>query len=159
MLLQAAGVRPAGAGTWADGTAAVGAFLHDLGVPPDQYHLDDGCGLSKDNAVSANLMVAVLEHDFHGKNAKPFLESMAVAGVDGTMEERFRGTDLRGRVFAKSGFVNGVSCLSGYLHAKDDGWYAFSILFNNVPAGGTAGAKVLQERIVRAIDASTAGGR
>jgi D-alanyl-D-alanine carboxypeptidase len=45
-----------------------------------------------------------------------------------------------------------VSCLSGYLHAKDDNWYCFSIMFNGIPEGSNSGAKVLQERIVRAID-------
>ena len=56
--------------------------------------------------------------------------------------------DLRGRVFAKSGFVNNVSCLSGYLKTRDDQWYAFSILINSVGYG----AKQLQEKIVKAID-------
>ena len=48
--------------------------------------------------------------------------------------------------------MNGVSCLSGYLHAKDDSWYCFSIMFNGIPDKSNSGAKVLQERIVRAID-------
>jgi D-alanyl-D-alanine carboxypeptidase/D-alanyl-D-alanine-endopeptidase (penicillin-binding protein 4) len=148
-----------GEGSWANGTAAVGKFLQSLGIPPEQYRLDDGCGLSKDNAISANLMVTVLEHDFYGANAKTFMDTMAVVGVDGTMEERFRGTDLRGRVLAKSGFVNGVSCLSGFLKARDENWYAFSILFNNVPAGGTADAKAIEEKIVRAMDGESVARR
>jgi D-alanyl-D-alanine carboxypeptidase/D-alanyl-D-alanine-endopeptidase (penicillin-binding protein 4) len=146
------GFATGGEGSWANGVAAVGGFLHDLGVPDEQFHLDDGCGLSKENGISANLMTRVLEHDFYGPNSQAFMDTMAVAGVDGTMEDRFRGTDLRGRVHAKSGFVNGVSCLSGYLHGRDGGWYAFAILFNNVPAGATGEAKTLEERIVRAVD-------
>jgi D-alanyl-D-alanine carboxypeptidase len=51
--------------------------------------------------------------------------------------------------------VNGVSSLSGYLRARDQRWYAFSILLNGLPAGTNASAKVLQERIVRAVEAST----
>ena len=90
-----------------------------LKVSPSEYHLDDGCGLSKQNAISSHLMLTVLAHDFYGPNAKIWLGSLAVAGEDGTLMERFRGTDLRGRVIAKTGFVNGVSCLSGYLFAKD----------------------------------------
>jgi serine-type D-Ala-D-Ala carboxypeptidase/endopeptidase (penicillin-binding protein 4) len=146
------GFAAAGVGSWENGVSAVGDFLQTIGVPTSQFHLDDGCGLSKENAISANLMVTVLEHDFAGRNADAFLSTLAVAGIDGTMDNRFRGTDLRGRVFAKSGFVNGVSCLSGYLHARDQRWYAFSILLNDVPAGGTAQAKILEEKIVKAID-------
>ncbi len=66
--------------------------------------------------------------------------------------ERFRGTDLKGRVIAKTGFVEGVSCLSGYLHARDDNWYCFSIMFKGIPRLSNSAAKVLQERIVRAVD-------
>ena len=67
-------------------------------------------------------------------------------------DDRFRGTDLRGRVIAKSGFVNGVSCLSGYLHAKDGNWYCSAFSLTASLKALIAGRKVLQERIVRAID-------
>jgi D-alanyl-D-alanine carboxypeptidase/D-alanyl-D-alanine-endopeptidase (penicillin-binding protein 4) len=141
-----------GQGTWKAGTTAVSDFLGSLQIPSSQYTLDDGCGLSKNNAISAHLMVTVLMHDYFGVNSDVWMGSLAVAGEDGTLAERFRGSDLRGRVIAKTGFVNGVSCLSGYLRAKDDNWYCFSILFNGIPEGTNSGAKILQERIVRAID-------
>jgi D-alanyl-D-alanine carboxypeptidase/D-alanyl-D-alanine-endopeptidase (penicillin-binding protein 4) len=101
-------------------------------------------------------MATVLEHDFYGPNAKTFMDTMAVVGIDGTMEDRFKGTDLRGRVFAKSGYINGVSCLSGYLHARDGGWYAFSILLNNIAVGD---GKAAEEKIVRAMDVESAASR
>jgi D-alanyl-D-alanine carboxypeptidase/D-alanyl-D-alanine-endopeptidase (penicillin-binding protein 4) len=141
-----------GQGTWKTGTTAVADFLRLLKIPSSQYALDDGCGLSKSNAISAHLMVTVLMHDYFGPNSDVWIGSLAVAGQDGTLAERFHGSDLRGRVIAKTGFVNGVSCLSGYLRAKDDNWYCFSILFNGIPDGSNSGAKILQERIVRAID-------
>jgi D-alanyl-D-alanine carboxypeptidase/D-alanyl-D-alanine-endopeptidase (penicillin-binding protein 4) len=141
-----------GQGNWKNGTQAVSDFLASLQIPTTQYTLADGCGLSKNNAISAHLMVGVLTHDYFSPNSAAWMASLAVAGQDGTLAERFRGMDLRGRVIAKTGFVNGVSCLSGYLHAKDDNWYCFSILFNGIPEGSNSGAKVLQERIVRAID-------
>ena len=75
----------------------------------------------------------ILAYKFHSPNRDVFRASLAVAGVDGTMEDRFRGSDLRGRVFAKSGYVANVRALSGYLHASDGQWYAFSILMNRVP--------------------------
>jgi serine-type D-Ala-D-Ala carboxypeptidase/endopeptidase (penicillin-binding protein 4) len=151
-LCKRLGFAKYGAGTWQAGTAAVGGFLNLLNIPASQYTLDDGCGLSKDNAISAHLMVTVLTHDYFGRNSVAWLASLAVAGEDGTLAERFHGSDLRGRVIAKTGFVNGVSCLSGYLHAKDDNWYCFSIMFNGIPDGSNSTAKVLQERIVRAVD-------
>ena len=144
-----------GGGTWATGTAAVDAFCRKVGIPDGQDRLDDGCGLSKSNGVTAAAITQVLTYDFAGPNAAPFMASLAVAGTDGTLADRFPRSPLRGRVLAKTGTVNGVSCLSGYLHARDGQWYAFSILMNHVPPGGVG--KPVQERIVKAIDDDAAG--
>ena len=138
-------------GTWENGTAAVGEFLKRVGVPATQFHLDDGSGLSKENAVSAETLVKVLTYDYFSKNKEIFMNSLAVAGADGTFKGRFKG-NLNGRVFGKSGYVDYVSAISGYLHAHDDNWYAFSILMNNCPYKTNDQAKKIQERIVAAID-------
>lgn len=142
-------------GSWENGTAAVGGFLKHAGIAENEFTLDDGCGLSKQNTISPNAIATVLAYDFFSPNRDTFVGSLSVAGVDGTLDDRFAGTDLRRRVFGKSGFVEGVSTLSGYLKAKDEQWYAFSIMMNNVPPGGTAVAKSLQEKIVKSLDAST----
>ena len=139
-----------GGGSWVTGTAVVASFLRKVGVPGDQFHLDDGCGLSKANAVTAAAVTQVLTYDFAGPHATVFMATLSVAGEDGTLAERFAHGTLRGRVLAKTGTVNGVSCLSGYLHARDGQWYAFSILMNHLAGGG----KPVQERVVRAIDDS-----
>ena len=151
-LCKRLGFAATGEGTWKPAPHRSANSSTPSASPRANFTLDDGCGLSKSNAVSAHLMVSVLVHDYFGPNAKMWMGSLAVAGEDGTLADRFRGTDLRGRVIAKTGFVNGVSCLSGYLHAKDGNWYCFSILFNGIPEGTNSGAKILQERIVRAID-------
>jgi D-alanyl-D-alanine carboxypeptidase/D-alanyl-D-alanine-endopeptidase (penicillin-binding protein 4) len=140
-----------GPGSWKNGTAAVGAFLQKIGVATTEFRLDDGCGLSKENAISANALCTILRHNYHDKTAcATFCASLSVAGQDGTLENRFAGTDLRGRVFAKSGFVNNVRTLSGFVRTRDDQWYAFSILFNQL--ADTATGRNLQEQIVHAID-------
>jgi D-alanyl-D-alanine carboxypeptidase/D-alanyl-D-alanine-endopeptidase (penicillin-binding protein 4) len=143
-----------GPGSWENGTAAVGAFLKKIGVPENQFTLDDGCGLSKTNRITAAAMTQVLRYDYFSPNGKTFRDTLAVAGVDGTLQERFPNSPLRGRVMAKTGTVDGVSCLSGYLHGRDDQWYAFSIMLNNVPGGVGKG---IQERIVTALDDSLPG--
>jgi D-alanyl-D-alanine carboxypeptidase/D-alanyl-D-alanine-endopeptidase (penicillin-binding protein 4) len=141
-------------GSWENGTAAMAAFVKSCGVSDNEFSFDDGCGLSKQNGISANAIAHVLAHDFAGRNRDVFLESLSIAGVDGTLDNRFKDSDLRGRVMGKSGFINGVSALSGFVHAKDDRWYAFSVLMNGV--GDVATCKQLQERIVKAIDAHAA---
>jgi D-alanyl-D-alanine carboxypeptidase/D-alanyl-D-alanine-endopeptidase (penicillin-binding protein 4) len=136
-------------GSWENGTAAVGEFLTGIGVPANEFHLDDGCGLSKENVISASAMATVLVHNYFSPEAKIFIDSLSVAGQDGTLNDRFPRTSLRGRVFGKTGTVNGVSCLSGYLNAQDGHCYAFSILMNKSYAGA---GKPTQEKIVAAID-------
>jgi D-alanyl-D-alanine carboxypeptidase/D-alanyl-D-alanine-endopeptidase (penicillin-binding protein 4) len=144
---EASGGQP---GSWENGTAAVGAFLKAAGVAESEFQLDDGCGLSKQNAVSAEAFAKVLGRNFHSPNWEAFRATLAVAATDGTLQDRFRGTDLKGRVFAKSGFVNGVCALSGYVRTRDNQWFAFSFLINKV--GAIADAKLVQEKIVRAVD-------
>jgi len=145
-------------GTWQNGTAAVADFLKRVGIPESEFQLDDGCGLSKENRISPHALATVLVFDFTGKNHDAFFDSLSIAGVDGTLEHRFEPPafrDLRQRVFGKSGFVEGVSTLSGLLKAKDNNWYAFSIMMNGIPKGSNGDIKPMQERIVRAIDTDT----
>jgi D-alanyl-D-alanine carboxypeptidase/D-alanyl-D-alanine-endopeptidase (penicillin-binding protein 4) len=138
-------------GSWKNGTAANTEYLKKIGVPATEFHFDDGCGLSKENTISANALCQVLIHNFHNPETKePYFSSLSIAGKDGTLEHRFQGTDLRNRVFGKSGFVNNVRTLTGYLKAKDDNWYVFSILMNQM--ADTATGKNLQEAIVQAVD-------
>jgi D-alanyl-D-alanine carboxypeptidase/D-alanyl-D-alanine-endopeptidase (penicillin-binding protein 4) len=144
-------------GSWENGLTALKAFLTKADVDPSQYSLDDGCGLSHKNTISPLALTQVLSYDFFGHNKQAFMDSMGVAGVDGRyLQTRFAGSDLRGRVLLKSGFVNNVSGISGFLHAKDGQWYVFSILMNGIADGSNSGAKTLQERIVKAVDANVA---
>jgi serine-type D-Ala-D-Ala carboxypeptidase/endopeptidase (penicillin-binding protein 4) len=141
-------------GTWLSGTTAMADFVKSCGVGEDQFHFDDGCGLSKENGISAEAFVRVLAKEFGGKHAQLFRDSLSVSGADGTLKDRFRNSPLNGRVFAKSGYVNYVSTLSGYMNTTDGDWYAFSILMNEVPFKTNNTAKELQERILNAIEAN-----
>ncbi|MGE5611081.1 MAG: D-alanyl-D-alanine carboxypeptidase/D-alanyl-D-alanine-endopeptidase [Bacillota bacterium] len=141
-------------GSWENGTAAVGGFLKKIGIDEKDFHLDDGCGLSRKDSVSAQAMARVLAHNFHSPHRMDFINSLAVGGEDGTLDNRFK-QDLRGRVMAKTGYIAGVSALSGYVKGRDNRWYAFSILMNGLPGGTNSRAKLLQESIVKAIDTQT----
>ena len=146
-------------GSWENGPAAIGAFLKRIGVPEGEFRLDDGSGLSRQNAISPRGLTRVLAHDFYAKSRHTFLASLSVAGSDGTLRDRFDRTDLAGRVIGKSGYINGVSTLSGYLKARDGQWFAFAVMANNIPGGSNGEVKPLQERIVRAVDAAAGEGR
>lgn len=139
-------------GSWANGTAAVGDYLRKVGVAANQFKLDDGCGLSRGNAISPHAVCQVLASNFYGPSRDTYVRGLAVGGEDGTLEHRFTERDLRGKVFAKTGFIEGVSALSGYLQARDGNFYAFSILINGIPPKSNSLYKEFQERIVRAVN-------
>ncbi|MDB5328830.1 MAG: dac [Phycisphaerales bacterium] len=152
-LCKRVGAKVSGeSGSWANGPAAVGAFLQSIGVSADQFSFDDGCGLSKKNVISPGAILAVLEHEYRSKHRDAYLTSLAVAGVDGTLKDRFGGSGLRERVIGKSGFIASVSALAGFVKAKDGSTYVFSILFNGIAEGTNSHAKLLQEKIVAAVD-------
>lgn len=138
-------------GSWANLAALRETFLKAHGVDPSAMKFDDGCGLSKENAVSPAAFVATLGTLFHSADRDAFMSTLSVGGTDGTLERRFHD-DLKGRVFGKSGTVNGVSTLSGYLKSKSGRWFAFSILMNGT--NGNRDAQAAQDKIVRAIDAA-----
>ncbi len=145
---------PTEPGSWKTGTAAVGAFLKSIGVPQAEFSLDDGCGLSRRNTISPNAIVHVLTHEHFAPGGAAYIASLSIAGVDGTLKDRFDAIPaLHNRVIGKSGFIDGVSSLSGFLKSKDgQTTYAFSIIFNGIAKGTNSNAKRLQEKIVQAIE-------
>ena len=155
----AAGGATGGPGSWPTGAAAIGTFFRKAGVSESQFRIDDGSGLSRENTISPDAVTSVLRFNHHGPNREAFLSSLAVGGIDGTLDERFRSADLKGRVFGKSGYIVGVSALSGYIKARDGNWYTFCILMNNLARGTNGRAKFLQDQIVKAINANSVSKR
>jgi D-alanyl-D-alanine carboxypeptidase/D-alanyl-D-alanine-endopeptidase (penicillin-binding protein 4) len=137
-------------GSWQNGTAAVGAFLQSIGVPPEQFKVVDGCGLARGNQITPAALVRVLEHEAFGKNSEIFLSSLSVSGVDGTLKSRFTRGNTE-KVTGKSGFIEGVSSLSGFTVDSEGRRIAFSIIFNGIAKGTNSKAKTVQEQIVRTV--------
>jgi D-alanyl-D-alanine carboxypeptidase/D-alanyl-D-alanine-endopeptidase (penicillin-binding protein 4) len=138
-----------GRGDAAGGIAAVDAFLtREVGVEPGSVILADGSGLSHFNLVTAHAVVQLLEHMAGHPHAREFLESLSVAGEDGS--DRLDEPLTRGNVHAKTGTVRYASAYSGYLSSASGERMAFSILVNNRP-GGKASAAALENAAVRAL--------
>ena len=108
-------------GTLAKGTHAVMDFLSAEGVKPGAYKIVNGSGLTHENRITPSDLAMLLRHIYFDLAVAPdFLSSLAVAGIDGTIRNRFMGTDAVGLVRAKTGTLTGVSALSGYVGDKDD---------------------------------------
>lgn len=144
-------------GSWSNGSvAARHALAERLGNPgaANGFTIDDGSGLSRDNRVTAAGMTAWLA-SFDGDSlvGQAFLDSLAVGGQTGTVRRRFKEIERTGCVVqCKTGYIRGVSCLSGYVTAADGRRYSFAILGNDlVEPEAIAKAKSMQEKIVAAI--------
>ncbi|HXY38933.1 MAG TPA: D-alanyl-D-alanine carboxypeptidase/D-alanyl-D-alanine-endopeptidase, partial [Vicinamibacteria bacterium] len=130
-LFRLLGLRAAGEGSVEKGREAVGAFLQRLGVPTSGWQVTDGCGLARTDLVTPQGLVSLLVAMDGHPQAAAFRDSLPVAGRDGTLATRLRGTPAEGRVQAKTGSLNLVNALAGYATARDGERVAFAILVNN----------------------------
>jgi len=131
MLLRLLGARLKGAGTVEAGHAAVQEFLRRIGVDPRGWALQDGSGLSRSDLVSPHEMVSLLAAMDKHRYAAAFKDSLPIAGVDGTLEHRMRGTPAQGRVVAKTGTIRHVNALDGYATGRSGERLAFAIIVNH----------------------------
>jgi D-alanyl-D-alanine carboxypeptidase/D-alanyl-D-alanine-endopeptidase (penicillin-binding protein 4) len=118
-----------GAGTTAAGADAVKRFLQSIGVTGG-FRIRDGSGLSYQNKLSAHAVIDLLRAMAARADFAVFRSSLAVAGVDGTLRYRLRGTRAAGNVHAKTGTLAAASSLSGYVTSANRHTLAFSILMN-----------------------------
>ncbi len=117
-------------GTWDKGSAVISEFLNGVGIK-NGYQIVDGSGLSLLNRVSPETLTDVLSYAYEDQSiSMDFLKSLPVAGVDGTLEKRFRNSEVQGRVRAKTGYLRNVRALSGYIFTKKGDILVFSILSN-----------------------------
>jgi len=131
-LVKTMGARANGgtAGSWAGGREVITQYLLALGLEKQQFHIDDGSGLSKENRLSANVISSVLADMYKGTDWSIYKDSLAVGGVDGTIDRYFAQTKYKGKIFGKTGYISGVKSFSG-LCTTENGDYIFSILANN----------------------------
>jgi serine-type D-Ala-D-Ala carboxypeptidase/endopeptidase (penicillin-binding protein 4) len=119
-------------GTAKTGCYAVNSFLSSLGIDTTLCNFVDGSGVSRYNLVSADIIVQLLTSMYRWNSYYAlFSASLPVAGIDGTLSSRMASTSASGNIFAKTGTLNGVSCLSGYAKTKDGELIAFSIMMQN----------------------------
>ncbi|MFW6158128.1 MAG: D-alanyl-D-alanine carboxypeptidase/D-alanyl-D-alanine-endopeptidase [Planctomycetota bacterium] len=128
-----------------DGATAVAGALAHAGIPDGACRIDDGSGLSRQNAISAFHLACFLRYMALGESRETFVGSLPVAGVDGTLRRRMTREPCKGRVHAKTGHLRGVSALSGYARAEGR-LIAFSVLVNG--RRSWAGDR-LQDRVCR----------
>jgi D-alanyl-D-alanine carboxypeptidase/D-alanyl-D-alanine-endopeptidase (penicillin-binding protein 4) len=137
VLLRTLGLERGGSGTADSGRKVVERQLASWGVPPSTYVIRDGSGLSRYDYLAPEALVHILDVMRRSPNFQLFYDALPIAGVDGTIKTRMRGTPAENNVHAKTGSVANARSLSGYVQTAGGRTLIFSILANNwtVPAG------------------------
>ncbi len=130
-LLKSLGKASTGEGSFASGIGKVEEFAGKLGLNPDKMRVVDGSGLSRYNLISPAYFVRLLSAVYRSDNRDIFKNTLARPANPGTLERRLTGTKAEKAVFAKTGTMNGVSTICGYIVTRDKENLAFSIMINN----------------------------
>ncbi len=131
MLLRYLGAVETDTGSIVTGRRAVAATLTSWGIPGDSYVYYDGSGLSRYNYLAPEAIVRILRTMARRSDFNVFYDALPIAGVDGTLENRMRGSRAEDNARAKTGFISNARALSGYVTTRDDELLAFSIIANN----------------------------
>lgn len=135
-----------GEGSFRDGADMALKFAEKAGISPENVTIVDGSGLSRLNLVSPYYQTALLAYMRTSQYWEEFAASLATPGEEGTLEKRMVKTRAEKSVFAKTGSMNGVSNLAGYVLTSDGETLAVSIMMNNFSCPANA-AKNLQDLI------------
>lgn len=110
-------------------------FLDRLGIPAEEVHLEEGSGLSRNNLVTPRAVVALLRAMHRHPAGKVFEAALPVAGVDGTLAGRMKGTRAEGRVRAKTGTLRWAHGLAGYVQPATGSPLVFCLFLNRYAPG------------------------
>ncbi|MEW6365431.1 MAG: D-alanyl-D-alanine carboxypeptidase/D-alanyl-D-alanine-endopeptidase [Acidobacteriota bacterium] len=156
LLYKTLGEEVVGDGTFAGGADAVALMVARAGIGASDVVLVDGSGLSRVNLVTPTALVKLLLHMRASPHATDFASSLPVAGRDGTLRMRFAGTPLEGRLLAKTGTLQWVSAIAGYIRISRE--LAFAVTVNGRLVSSAACSAAIDKALVRIAAAIEAKG-
>jgi serine-type D-Ala-D-Ala carboxypeptidase/endopeptidase (penicillin-binding protein 4) len=131
LMLRLLGKEKGTSGSIEGGLDVLRGFLIRAGIKPDQFVFLDGSGLSRENLVTPDAVVTILLYCHHQPWGQLYEDTLPIAGVDGSLSDRFRNTPVMGLVHAKTGSLSHVYSLAGYATTQRGEHIAFSIMTNN----------------------------
>jgi serine-type D-Ala-D-Ala carboxypeptidase/endopeptidase (penicillin-binding protein 4) len=148
-LLYTLGAEAAGPpGTRANGVAAVREVLTARGLDSTTLMLQNGAGLSRDERASMQFLVDLLRAAYRSPYAPEFIASLSLGGLDGTTRGRFDAAPTRGVMHLKTGRLDHVSAVAGYVRAANERTYAVAVVMNSEDAHRGPGQE-LEEAVLR----------
>ncbi|HEY6437425.1 MAG TPA: D-alanyl-D-alanine carboxypeptidase/D-alanyl-D-alanine-endopeptidase [Ignavibacteriaceae bacterium] len=132
-------------------TQAILNYIEDFGIYSTGTQIVDGSGISRFDQVTAGALVGLLEKIyFNIKQFDDFYNSLSIAGVDGTLEKRMIGTAAENNFRGKTGTLNGVSSIAGYVTNADEDDIIVCMMFE-FSKGGANKYKIIQNKIIETL--------
>jgi D-alanyl-D-alanine carboxypeptidase/D-alanyl-D-alanine-endopeptidase (penicillin-binding protein 4) len=153
LLLRLLGKTEASDGSFVQGARVVRQFLVDSGIDDRDFFLYDGSGMSPNDRVAPRAFTHLLSWASHQPWGAEWRDTFPIGGIDGTLQNRFKNSPLTGKLWAKTGTLNEVNALSGYLTSASGRVLAFSIIVNGRRPGSDAESQAI-DRIAEAIAAT-----
>ena len=135
-------------GTEENGRRAIMQWLDREGFDAAELVLDNGAGLSRTSRMSAKQLAALLRYAYGQPYMPEFLASMSISGLDGTMSRRFRDDMLTGMAHIKTGTLDHVTAIAGYVQSRSGDRYAVVAMQNYADIHRGPGEEV-QEALLR----------
>ena len=144
MLLRTLGHVQNNHGSLAGGLEALNAFAaQQVGIVPGETYFSDGSGLSREDLVAPHAAVKLLLYMARSPHFQAYFDSLPVSGIDGTLAHRLSDDEVKGKIHAKTGSVEHVNTLSGYMDLPSGKRLVFSIMANSHPLPNKTGQETL----------------
>jgi serine-type D-Ala-D-Ala carboxypeptidase/endopeptidase (penicillin-binding protein 4) len=130
------------------GRNAMRIWLAKRGLPADAFTLDNGSGLSRAERITARGLGEMLDIAWHSPFMPEFAASLPLSATDGTLRNRFDAPGMQGRIRLKTGRIDDVSALAGYVNAASGKTYVVVIIVNH-PGAHTGSGEAIQTELIR----------
>lgn len=151
MLLKELGYAVKKSGDAGAGSAVLEAWLPEIGILASGVRINDGSGLSRMDLVTSRAVSDLLLWIDRQPWRDVYVRSLPLAGVDGTLRSRLKGTPAEKNLTAKTGSLAHVTALGGYITSRSGERLVLSVLINNFPGSVARGAKPIEDQIAVAL--------
>jgi len=136
-------------GTRNSGIHAVKNYWRTYGVDTTGLYMEDGCGLAKNDRISTRQICNMLSVISKQQHFPQFLNSLAVAGQSSAMKSMGKGTAIDGKMYCKTGHINGIRAYCGYFKNKAGRWVCFSLIVNNYTCSSKEIHDAIEKLLIR----------
>jgi len=154
ILLRLLGREKGTAGTVQAGLEVLRGFLNNAGISSEEYDFYDGSGLSRQNLATPHAIVQLLQYAASQPWGSEFRESLPIAGVDGSLADRFKDLNPAAHIYGKTGSLGGVKSLSGYAVTPKGEQIVFSVVSNNLSTPAKRVTDVIDSLVEAAVNSA-----